>query len=288
METSRSVMDDFFRLRGCVLTSAPASPLVQVPSLRLEEEGLSVQDSLLRPLHCPTSFHSNLCGSGSTSPLPGDQTSEVLGRLATSGFLLPDLPSAEEPTSLIMQKLRLKNKFQKVQHRTHSIKAYLGMLLSSTLYRAFPTEKRQLKFRSFAQNFLLTQLPVKAWETLLGMMSSLLDLVVGGRLRMRPLQFRLQEMKALNLPEETDYTVPSECIDAINWCLVPGRLEEGVSLHQPTPSFSLETDASGEGWRAHLQGIFSSGIWSQQESSLHINQLELRAVLKALQAIRTA
>ena len=45
------------------------------------------------------------------------------------------------------------------------------------------------------------------------------------------------------------------------------------------PSIILTTDASKRGWGAVLNGITTSGLWSAQEVHLHINILELQAVI---------
>ena len=44
-------------------------------------------------------------------------------------------------------------------------------------------------------------------------------------------------------------------------------------------SVQIFMGASKEDWGAHLEGRMAKGIWSTQESSLHINILEWKAVL---------
>ena len=58
----------------------------------------------------------------------------------------------------------------------------------------------------------------------------------------------------------------------------------GGSISPPPPDVSLCTDASLAGWGAHLLPTFETahGIWSPEESLLHINLLELLAVFRAL------
>ena len=48
------------------------------------------------------------------------------------------------------------------------------------------------------------------------------------------------------------------------------------------PALQLFTDASKEGWGAHLNERTARGTWSLPESKLHINHLELKAVFLAL------
>ena len=46
----------------------------------------------------------------------------------------------------------------------------------------------------------------------------------------------------------------------------------------------MTTDASPSGWGAHCEELQIHGLWSKRESTLHINQLELLAIMKAFQA----
>jgi ribonuclease HI len=58
----------------------------------------------------------------------------------------------------------------------------------------------------------------------------------------------------------------------------------GVDLHQPQAVYVVHTDASLEGWGAHCTHLHAQGRWSNLERSLHINILELKAVLHAVKA----
>ena len=56
----------------------------------------------------------------------------------------------------------------------------------------------------------------------------------------------------------------------------------GQPLHPLQHSLQLFTDTSREGWGAHLRDNTARGLWSLPESKIHINMLELKAVLLAL------
>lgn len=59
----------------------------------------------------------------------------------------------------------------------------------------------------------------------------------------------------------------------------------GRSIITPAPDLVITTDASLQGWGAVCQGVWTRGLWSQQESNtLHINALELKAALFAVRA----
>ena len=61
----------------------------------------------------------------------------------------------------------------------------------------------------------------------------------------------------------------------------------GQPLHPLKHALQIFTDASKEGWGAHLDEHTARGQWSQPESKLHINHLELKAVFLALKEFQT-
>ena len=54
---------------------------------------------------------------------------------------------------------------------------------------------------------------------------------------------------------------------------------QGQPLHPLKHALQLFTEASKQGWGAHLNYHTARGTWSLPESKLHINYLELKAVL---------
>ena len=61
---------------------------------------------------------------------------------------------------------------------------------------------------------------------------------------------------------------------------------KGSDLHLKDHSIQLFTNASNEGWDAHLGLASSKGLWSYQEKRLHINVLELKAISLALRSFK--
>ena len=62
-------------------------------------------------------------------------------------------------------------------------------------------------------------------------------------------------------------------------------MTKGADLHPKDHSIQLFTDASNEGWGAHLEQTSTKGLWSHREKRLHINVLELTVSL-ALQSFK--
>ena len=79
--------------------------------------------------------------------------------------------------------------------------------------------------------------------------------------------------------------------DSISLTMVdkPHRFETGTSVHPLDPKFFLYTDASHYGWGAHLEPTTLSfhGRWTENQSQLHINMLEMMAIRLALKQAKT-
>ena len=75
----------------------------------------------------------------------------------------------------------------------------------------------------------------------------------------------------------------------LQWWINPIRFETGTSIHPPDPEFFLYTDASHYGWGAHLEPTTLSfhGRWTENQSQLHINMLEMMAIRLALKQAKT-
>ena len=162
---------------------------------------------------------------------------------------------------------------------------FIGILFDLIRGRAQPTPERIDKFLLLAQNFQRTATtPAVIWQQLLGHMTSLEKLVPRGRLHMRPLQFCLKDQwSSTSQPPTHRVTRSPEATVALQWWTSREHLTQGVPLLQTTPDVRLFTDASTEGWGAHIDHHQTQGIWSDREKLLHINYLELKTVILALQ-----
>ena len=64
----------------------------------------------------------------------------------------------------------------------------------------------------------------------------------------------------------------------LEWWLEDKNLRQGQPLQLAIQDLLLYTDASIVGWGTSLLQESLSGLWDNQERSLHINVLELRAI----------
>ena len=108
-----------------------------------------------------------------------------------------------------------------------------------------------------------------------------------GRLHMRPIQWHLK--KNWRVPESLEKVipVPKSLHPHLRWWLEESNVLLGQPLHPLKHALQIFTDASKEGWGAHLDEHTARGQWSLPESKLHINHLELKAVFLALKEFQT-
>lgn len=163
---------------------------------------------------------------------------------------------------------------------------FLGILFKTHLNRICLAPERFLSLENLVRVFLRTsRVRVRFLLSLLGVLNSAADLVPLGRLHLRPLQLVLLSLwRPIRQCLHTQVQLPPDFHNHLRWWLRP-EVSRGVPLFLPPPSVFLFTDASLEGWGAHLEplGLCVSGQWSVDQSHDHINLLELRAVLLSLQ-----
>ena len=135
------------------------------------------------------------------------------------------------------------------------------------------------------QTVSLTQVLAQIFLSLLGKLSAAADIVLLGRLHLRPLQmYLLSVWRPHILPLDHQVPINSMIRFHLKWWMDTNRFVLGTSIHPPDPNTFLFTDASHYGWGAYLEPVRLSfhGRWSEDQSQLHINMLEMMAIRLAL------
>ena len=65
----------------------------------------------------------------------------------------------------------------------------------------------------------------------------------------------------------------------LEWWISSSMTWNIAPILRPMIQYSMQTDASLTGWGAVCKDQKASGLWSQEEKSLHINMLELKAIM---------
>ena len=149
----------------------------------------------------------------------------------------------------------------------------------------YPTEARFLPIQEAIHPLLFNpHTAPRQVMHLLGLLASTEKLVPQGRLHIQHLQFHLRKNYNCHLKGALDSPIsldPSVKVH-LRWWLQRNNVMAQAPLHPPKYVTSIYTDASAQGWGAHCAHMIAQGHWSTQQSKLHINVLELKAVLLAL------
>ena len=117
-------------------------------------------------------------------------------------------------------------------------------------------------------------------------MSSYLHAVLPARTFYRAIQADIHQAIGKTNNFSKKLILSSEAKSEIQWWIVNVRLWNGHPVHLPSPSLIITTDAAKKGgWGVSCNKHKIQGRWTQEEASLHINILELKAVLFALKSL---
>ena len=129
--------------------------------------------------------------------------------------------------------------------------------------------------------------PVRQFMSLIGLLMATEKQVHLDRLHMRPIQWHLKHHWRIPESLEKVIPIPSSLHPHLQWWLQEDNVLTGQPLHPIKHALQIFTDASKEGWGAHLNEHTARGTWSLPESKLHINYLELKAVFLALKEFQS-
>ena len=151
-----------------------------------------------------------------------------------------------------------------------------------------PTEERWQALTDKIRSMMSDPVcPVRKFMSLIGLVTVTEKQVHLGRLHMRPIQWHLKNNWMVPESLEKVIPVPKSLHPHLRWWLEESNVLLGQPLHPLKHALQIFTDASNEGWGAHLDDHTARGTWSLPESKLHKNHLELKAVFLALKEFRT-
>jgi hypothetical protein len=165
---------------------------------------------------------------------------------------------------------------------------FLGAVIDTTqMTISLPDEKLQTIVRSCQQLSETRMTSVKELSCLLGRMSHAAQTGVWlAPLHYRSLQRLLaQTISRLGWSPKTMLQLSAQALKDLEWWLSPTlKNYNSHDINPPPFDMMVQTDASLLGWGATCNGQVTGGRWSSIESQQHINCLELKAALFALQA----
>ena len=129
------------------------------------------------------------------------------------------------------------------------------------------------------------QVSARTFLSLLGKLNAAADFILLGRLHLRPLQMCLLSVwRPHILPLDHQITISSIIRFHLKWWMDTNCFVTGIPIHPSDPNVFLFTDASHYRWGAHfkLMRLSFHGRWTEDQSQLHINMLEMMAIRFAL------
>ena len=165
---------------------------------------------------------------------------------------------------------------------------FIGMEFLTHINIVRVPQARQMKIslldsvRMFLQK---TSVSARDFLSLLGQLNAAADFVMLGRLRLRPLQMSLHnqwQTQKFQLCHQIGMT--TKILQHLKWWLQVDLYRHGIPMKIDPPSHTIFTDASLSGWGAHVEpeGLLFRGLWTEDQSRLHINVLEMKAIFLSL------
>ena len=194
------------------------------------------------------------------------QTKELIQVVQDLGFVINLEKSELEPT-------------QKID--------FLGYHFDLIQGKVFPTEKKlKILEKAVQDREVISQTTPRLLMSLIGVLASLEKTIPMGRLHMHPFQWYLKTHWQYPQSLDLKILVSNLLKSYLQWWKDQKNLRKGCPLHPQEHNTLIFTDASNQGWGAHLENMTVSGNWTDQEKLLHINVLELKAVFLALKSFQ--
>ena len=266
---------------GRLPTHPHPSKLKEIPKVLLQVTGVPVHLPPIRTSHSPPGLYNDCKGSETNGPLQRTQTSPIPGRLADQVPVSGGSPSEHSGGGRPIPVLGLDNKSGKIRTETYSGVFVRGLRIPSK-FSPCKTHSREM-----AQTSGFDPKTARCLMSLIGLLASTEKMVPEGRLHMRPFQFHLKEH--WRYPQSLDSLLPwTEAIAAhLGWWQNPSNVMKGADLHPKDHSIQLFTDASNEGWGAHLDQNSTKDLWSDREKRATHKRPRIEGVLE-LKASRTS
>lgn len=198
-----------------------------------------------------------------------DTCQEILKFLAQTlddlGFVIHDEKSVTQPT----QKL-----------------TFLGFIIDTVQMRVTPTSKKVEKIKTTGEALLRKEwMTIREVASFVGLAQSYAEASDYGRNHLKEIE--IEGIKALACNQgrfEAKMWLRRPAKQNILWW-IQNIANVSKDLSGKKPELCMETDASLKGWGAILEGKKANGRWAQQHVGLHINVLELTAVLLGLRSL---
>ena len=278
METQKKVKDAvqlndwgiFIGSDGCLFAYPDTLSVSQIPQIHVERSSVSVQGTPIRPLDKSFRVYTPYGGHRDFPKEKGDNSTSLSRRLTRTKPKSSRLLEHRQFILALINSLGLIINYEKSDLVPAQVFTFIGMEFLTHINIVRVPQSRQMKIletvRMFSQK---TSVSARDFLSLLGQLNAAADLVMLGRLHLRPLQVSLRnQWRPQNLPYSHQISMTSEILYHLKWWLQEDRYHQGIPLKIDPPSHTIFTDASLSGWGAHVEpeGLLDYG-WKTNPGS---------------------
>ena len=264
----------------CLLPHSNTGTIQEILEISCPGPDLPVQSTSFRFINSAHGVHCNSKGGETDGHTQGYKDPPVPRRLVGENHLPPALSRAYTGPSNSVPEIGLAGEHGKVRTGTE---ASFQLCRLPVRPRVRPTPDRWQSLQEKILNLLsLPACPVGEFMSLICLLTATEKQVHLGRLHMRPIQWHLKNNWRTPESLEKMIPLPRSPHPHLQWWLTEDNVLTGQPLHPIKHALQIFTDASKEGWGAHLNEHTARGTWSLPESKMHINYLELKGVFLVL------
>ena len=163
---------------------------------------------------------------------------------------------------------------------------FLGFTLDSEQFKIFLTKEKEEKLLKAALGVKgKVYSTIREVAGLIGLLISYSQAFKFGERHTKILEIeKVQALRQSRGNFDANMTLSPEAREDIDWWILHVE-DSGKKVLERDPNITMYTDASNEGWGAHVGKRTTGGRWSAEEKDQHINVLELRAIDFALRSL---
>ena len=276
-------VDHVGRFQGCLLPYPNTGPVQEIPQISCTRSDIPIQSIALRTVHSSHGVHYFSQRSETNGHAQGYKDPPVPRRLVGKGRIIRYLPPTHTDVSRNVSGTGLAREYREVGAGTKAGFQFCRLPVRPQV-RPGQTNSGPMgeSPRENSSSLASTGLSGPQFMSLIGLLTATEKQVHLGRLHMRPIQWHLKNNWRVPESLEKFIPLPKSLHPHLQWWLEESNVLQGQPLHPIRHAVQVFTDASKEGWGAHLNEFTARGSWSVPESKLHINYLELKAVFLAL------
>ena len=166
---------------------------------------------------------------------------------------------------------------------------FLGYIIDSVLFKVFLPDEKVQKIIEMSKMVLKNEkVLIRDVAKLIGLFSSARYAITNAHLFHRYLDIeKTQALVESNGNYNSYMCISDKGKTEVQWWLNNIQIRNGRAIREKSPSHYLHCDASMDGWGTFLDNKSQStqGRWSLQEQEMHINVLEMKAILFGLTSL---